>query len=125
MIHRAFLGSIERFIAILIENTNGNLPIWLLKIQLVIIPIKKKNYKYSKNIFFYLIKKGIKCIIDNNKYDLNKKIKKYEKNKIPFIFIIGDNEEKKKKISMRINNKIKILKKEKALSYVLKKNINI
>ncbi|WOX79232.1 threonine--tRNA ligase [Candidatus Shikimatogenerans bostrichidophilus] len=101
IIHRALLGSIERFIGILIEHTKGNIPIWLLKIQLVIIPINKQNLKYSRKIYKTLIKKKIRIIIDKKKKQLNDKIKYYEKNNIPII-IIGNKEEKNKTIFIRI-----------------------
>lgn len=122
MIHRAFLGSIERFIGILLEHTKGDIPFWLFKIQLVIIPIHKNNYLYSNNILLFLIKNGIRCILDNSKKNLNQKIKKYEKKKIPLILIIGDKEVKNNKITIRKNNKIKIYNKKIAIKNIIKYN---
>ncbi|WGH26048.1 MAG: threonine--tRNA ligase [Candidatus Shikimatogenerans bostrichidophilus] len=123
IIHRAFLGSIERFIGILIEHYKGNLPIWLLKIQLIIIPINKNNIKFSMKIFKKLKKKKIRIIIDKNKNNLNKKIKIYEKKHIPFIFIIGDNEEKINSVFIREYKigKLGILNIKNAINYVIKK----
>ncbi|WGH25620.1 MAG: threonine--tRNA ligase [Candidatus Shikimatogenerans bostrichidophilus] len=117
MIHRAYLGSIERFIAILIEHKKGKLPIWLIKTQLVILPVTYKNYNYCKKILCKLLKLKIRAIIDKKKENLNKKIKIYEKKKIPFICIVGDKEEKEKTIYIR--NKKKKIKKINVFKYIL------
>ncbi|WGH25137.1 MAG: threonine--tRNA ligase [Candidatus Shikimatogenerans bostrichidophilus] len=120
MIHRAFLGSIERFIGILIEHKKGYLPLWLLKIQIVIIPIYINHYKYCKFIFNYLIKKKVRCIIDNSYKNLNIKIKKFEKIHIPIMLIVGEKEKVENKIFLRIKNKKnKSLRIKDAFNYIL------
>ncbi|WGH28075.1 MAG: threonine--tRNA ligase [Candidatus Shikimatogenerans bostrichidophilus] len=122
MIHRAYLGSIERFIGILIEHTNGNLPLWLIKIQLIILCINN-NKKYIFSILKKLKKFKINVKIDKKKINLNKKIKKYIKLRIPIIFIIGNKEVKNNTIFIRSYNKDKIgnFSKKNAINYVLKK----
>ncbi|WGH27076.1 MAG: threonine--tRNA ligase [Candidatus Shikimatogenerans bostrichidophilus] len=123
IIHRAYIGSIERFIGILLEHTRGNLPIWLLKIQLIIIPINNNNLKYSYYILNILKKKNIKIKIDKKKKNLNEKIKKYERLHIPYIFIIGDKEVKNNSIFIRSFKKGKIgnFSKRNAIKYIIKK----
>ncbi|MDH3004729.1 MAG: threonine--tRNA ligase [Candidatus Shikimatogenerans sp. JK-2022] len=123
LIHRALIGSIERFLGILLEYNYGLLPIWLLKIQLIIIPINKKFLNYSINIKKYFFKKKVRVNIDIEYDNLNNKIKKYEKLKIPFIFIIGNKEKKNNSIYIRdiFNNKIGEYKKKYIYKYILKK----
>ncbi|MDH3004257.1 MAG: threonine--tRNA ligase [Candidatus Shikimatogenerans sp. JK-2022] len=121
MIHRAFIGSIERFIGILIEHNKGKLPIYLHKIQLVILPIYKTHYKYCEKIYFFCKQKKIRCIIDKSKLNLNIKIKKYDKLNIPIILIIGDKEVYEKKIVIRKSSKKNIiLNLKEAYKYILK-----
>ncbi|WGH26578.1 MAG: His/Gly/Thr/Pro-type tRNA ligase C-terminal domain-containing protein [Candidatus Shikimatogenerans bostrichidophilus] len=123
IIHRAYLGSIERFIAIFLENNKGKIPFELLKIQVIIIPISKNNLKYSILIKKKLIFNKIKVKINKNfKENLNKKIKKYENIKIPFLLIIGNKEEKEKKIFIRKNGigKIGIFTIKKTINYIFK-----
>ncbi|WGH27588.1 MAG: threonine--tRNA ligase [Candidatus Shikimatogenerans bostrichidophilus] len=122
IIHRAYLGSIERFIAIFLENNNGKIPFWLLKINVIILPINRIHLKYSLYIKNILILNNIKTKININfKENLNKKIKKYENIKIPFIFIIGNKEVKKKKIFIRKNEigEIGIFTIKNAINYIL------
>ncbi|BDT61561.1 MAG: hypothetical protein RDO_0890 [Flavobacteriales endosymbiont of Rhyzopertha dominica] len=120
LIHRAYLGSIERFIYILIEHNKGNIPIFLLKKQLVIIPINNNVLNYSKKILNILIKKKIRTIIYNDNNNINKKIKINIKF-IPIIFIIGEKEKNNKTISIIIKNKgnIGTFKIKKAIKYII------
>ncbi|MDH3004487.1 MAG: threonine--tRNA ligase [Candidatus Shikimatogenerans sp. JK-2022] len=119
IIHRALLGSIERFIGILLEN--GKIPFFLFKIQVIILPIFKTHYTYSKKIYNYLKKKKIKIKIDKNKTNLNEKIKKYEKLNIPIILIIGDKELYSNTVIIRtIKNKNKKIKFKNVFKYIFK-----
>ncbi|WGH24955.1 MAG: threonine--tRNA ligase [Candidatus Shikimatogenerans bostrichidophilus] len=121
MIHRALIGSLERFIGILLEHTKGNLPIWLLKIQIIIIPIFIKNhYLYVKDIYKKLTKKKIRICIDKTKSNLNKKIKKYDKLKIPIILIVGDYEIRNKSVYIRHNKQKNNMKLKDAYKYIYK-----
>lgn len=108
IIHRAILGSLERFIGIIIEEYNGKLPLWLAPIKIVVINISIKNLKYSKYILNKLIKNNINSIGYFKNKKINYKIKKYTLQKIPYIIICGNEEKKKKIISVRsfINNNL-------------------
>ncbi|WP_185860047.1 threonine--tRNA ligase [Blattabacterium cuenoti] len=101
MIHRAPLGSLERLIAILIEHTKGNLPLWLVPNQAVILPISDKYIIYAKKILNLMLNHNIRVFIDDRNEKIDKKIRDSEENKIPYMIILGDKEEKNKMISLR------------------------
>ena len=101
MIHWVVLGSIERFVGILLEQYSGNLPPWLAPQQIVILPISEKFYDYGKKVYDYLKIKGFRVEIDNRVESLNKKIRQAEVKKIPYMIIIGKNEEKTGTITVR------------------------
>ncbi len=103
MIHRAPFGSLERFIAILLENTAGNLPLWLSPNQFIILPISEKYEKYCKNVLNLLENDEIRGLIDNRSETISKKIRDAEIQKIPFMLVVGEKESKKKLISVRIH----------------------
>ena len=101
MIHRAPFGSLERFIAILIENTAGNLPLWLAPEQFVILPISEKYHDYAKNVFLELQKYDLNGFIDRRDEKIGKKIRDAEIKKIPFMLIVGENEAVANTLSVR------------------------
>ena len=101
MIHRAPFGSMERFIAILIEHTGGNFPLWLTTNQVSLIPVGEKHKKYSKKVLELLENNEIRATIDDRNETVGKKIRESELNKIPFMLIIGDEEIESKKFSVR------------------------
>ncbi|WP_185882049.1 threonine--tRNA ligase [Blattabacterium cuenoti] len=101
MIHRAPLGSLERLIAILIEHTKGNLPLWLVPNQAVIIPISDKYIIYAKKILNLMLNHNIRVFIDDRNEKIDKRIRDSEENKIPYMIILGEKEEKNKMISLR------------------------
>ncbi|CAL4318887.1 threonine--tRNA ligase [Buchnera aphidicola] len=101
LIHRAILGSIERFIGILIEEYSGKFPFWLSPIQIVVLSINKKINSYTKNIFKILKNNNIRVLLDNSIKNLSKKIKKYIAFKPPYIIICGNKEKKNSTISVR------------------------
>jgi len=101
MIHRAILGSFERFVGIILEHYQGNLPLWLAPIQVVIIPISEKHVTYAEQVQRELIKKGIRVEIDAGGERMQKKIKNAEEQKIPLMLIVGDKEKKAKKVAVR------------------------
>lgn len=100
MIHRALLGSIERFFGLLIEYYAGDFPLWLAPLQIVILPIKDSNLNYSKQIYEKL-KKDFRVEIWEPDETLSKRILNAEKEKIPYMVIIGDKEEKENTIAVR------------------------
>lgn len=125
MIHRAIFGSLERFIAILLEHTSGNLPLWIIPYQAVILTISKNHVNYARNVLNLLSKSNIRIFIDESNEKINKKIKNAEIKKIPFIIIIGDKEKKDNCISIRKHKygELGIFTIEKFIS-LIKKNIN-
>lgn len=101
MIHRAILGSFERFIGILIEHCAGELPFFIAPIQVGIIPISESHLEYAKDIASKLIDLGIDYEIFDKSETLNKRIRTAEKAHIPLILVIGDEEVKNKNVSLR------------------------
>ena len=101
MIHRAPFGSLERFIAILLENTAGNLPIWLIPEQVAILSISEKYEKYTKKVLNLLEINEIRALLDNRSETMGRKIRDAEIKKTPYMIIIGENEEKENCISLR------------------------
>ncbi|ANF52565.1 threonine--tRNA ligase [Chryseobacterium glaciei] len=101
MIHRAPFGSMERFIAILLENTAGDFPLWLSPEQFIILPISEKYADYAKKVSQFLENHDISGQIDNRNEKAGKKIRDAELNKTPFMLVIGENEERDGTISVR------------------------
>lgn len=101
IIHYASFGSLERLIAILLEHTSGNLPIWLSPCKVIIININKECINYSKNILNLLKISNISTEIDIRNESVNKKIREAEIKKIPFMIIIGNKEKKNQMLSVR------------------------
>ncbi|WPO81103.1 threonine--tRNA ligase [Chryseobacterium sp. JJR-5R] len=101
MIHRAPFGSMERFIAILLENTAGDFPLWLSPDQFILLPISEKYVDYAKKVSQFLENHDISGQIDERNEKTGKKIRDAELNKIPFMLVIGENEEENGTISVR------------------------
>ncbi|WP_419870896.1 threonine--tRNA ligase [Chryseobacterium sp. CT-SW4] len=101
MIHRAPFGSMERFIAILIENTAGDFPLWLSPDQYIILPISEKYVDYAKKVSQFLENNDISGQIDERNEKTGKKIRDAELKKIPFMLVVGENEEQNGTISVR------------------------
>jgi threonyl-tRNA synthetase len=101
MIHRAPFGSMERFIALLLEHTGGNFPLWLTPDQAIILPVSEKHEKYAEKVLNSLENDEIRALIDVRNETVGKKIREEEMNKIPFMLIVGENEEEQNTISVR------------------------
>ncbi|MGK0139648.1 MAG: threonyl-tRNA synthetase [Algoriphagus sp.] len=101
MIHRAPFGSLERFIAILIENTAGNFPLWLSPDQIAILPISEKYEDYANELFLELQERDIRGYVDHRDEKIGRKIRDAEVNKIPLMLIVGEKEQNDKKVSVR------------------------
>jgi len=101
MLHRAILGSLERFTGILIEHYEGKFPFWLAPIQLVIATITSKADEYAHKIEEKFIEKGIRVILDSRNEKINYKIREHSVNKIPFIFVVGVNEMDNESVAIR------------------------
>ncbi|MGB5370770.1 MAG: threonine--tRNA ligase, partial [Flavobacteriaceae bacterium] len=101
MIHRAPFGSMERFIALLLEHTGGNFPLWLTPQQAIILSVSEKHEKYAEKVLNSLENNEIRALIDNRNETVGKKIREAEMTKIPFMLIVGENEEANGTISVR------------------------
>ena len=105
MVHRAVLGSYERFLALLIEHYAGAFPVWLSPIQVQIIPISDKHIKYARKILEELEKHNLRVEINEENQTTAKKISSAEKQKIPYMLVVGDKEIKAKKVAVRSRKK--------------------
>jgi threonyl-tRNA synthetase len=105
MIHRALLGSIERFMAVLIEHYAGEFPLWLAPVQVQILPVLEKNTQYSQKIKQELENSSFRAEVGASETTLSKRIREAEMQKIPYILVVGDKEEKNKKIAVRKRGK--------------------
>ena len=101
MIHRAPFGSMERFIALLLEHTGGNFPLWLTPDQAIVLPVSEKHEKYAEKVLSSLENNEIRALIDDRNETVGKKIREAEMNKIPFMLIVGENEEEADTVSVR------------------------
>ncbi|MBT8316041.1 MAG: threonine--tRNA ligase [Lutibacter sp.] len=101
MIHRAPFGSMERFIAVLLEHTGGKFPLWLTPEQVIILPISEKYQKYAENVLHLLENSEIRALVDDRNEKTGRKIRDAELNKIPFMLIVGEQEEKDGTVSVR------------------------
>lgn len=101
MIHRAPFGSMERFIAILLEHTEGNFPLWLSCEQVILLPISEKYEKYAKKVLELFKKYEIRSRIDNRNEKTSRKIRDAEMDKIPYMIILGEREAENNTLSVR------------------------
>lgn len=101
MIHRAPFGSMERFVALLLEHTGGNFPLWLIPDQAIVLPVSEKHEKYAEKVLISLENNEIRALIDNRNETVGKKIREAELKKIPFMLVVGEQEEESKTIAVR------------------------
>lgn len=101
VIHRAILGSSDRFISFLIEETKGVFPLWLAPTQVKILPISEKQDDYCREIFEELQQKGIRVKYDDRNEKVGYKIREAQMQKIPFMLVIGDKEKENKQVAVR------------------------
>ncbi|WP_373059145.1 threonine--tRNA ligase [Zunongwangia sp. H14] len=101
MIHRAPFGSMERFVAILLEHTGGNFPLWLMPEQAIILSLSEKYEKYSEKVLTLLENHEIRARIDNRNETIGKKIREAEVNKFPYMLIVGEQEANDGTVSVR------------------------
>jgi len=101
MIHRAPFGSMERFVAVLIEHTAGNFPLWLTPDQVIVLPISEKYQDYAKKVLNLLNNSEIRALIDDRNEKAGKKIRDAELMKIPFMLVVGEREENEGTVSVR------------------------
>lgn len=101
MIHRAPFGSLERFVAILIENTGGNFPLWLSPDQLAVLPISEKYEDYANELFLRLQEQDLRGYVDHRDEKIGRKIRDAEVHKVPFMIIVGEKEQAEGLVSVR------------------------
>ena len=101
MIHRAPFGSMERFVAILLEHTGGNFPLWLMPEQAIILSVSEKYEKYAQKVLNLLENDEIRALADNRNETVGKKIREAEINKYPYMIIVGEQEEINETITVR------------------------
>ncbi len=101
MIHRAPFGSMERFVALLLEHTGGNFPLWLIPTQAIVLPVSEKHENYAQKVLNSLENHEIRALIDNRNETVGKKIREAEMQKIPFMVIVGEKEVEEGTIAVR------------------------
>ena len=101
MLHRVVLGSMERFFGTLIEHYAGAFPVWLAPVQVKIVPISDVHHKYAKDVYKKLFDNNIRVELDARNEKMNAKIRDAEKEKVPYILVIGDKEVQNKTVSVR------------------------
>lgn len=101
MIHRAPFGSLERFVAVLLEHTAGKLPLWLVPDQVVVLPISEKYNEYAQHVVEVLNDNDVRAIIDDRNEKIGKKIRDNELKRIPYLLIVGEKEASNDEVSVR------------------------
>ena len=101
MIHRAPFGSLERFVAVLIEHTAGHFPLWLTPDQVAILPISEKYNAYADEVRRFLGSKGVRAVVDNRNEKIGRKIRDNEMKRIPYMVIVGEKEAAEGNVAMR------------------------
>lgn len=104
MIHRALLGSLERFFGVLIEHYAGAFPVWLSPTQAAIIPIADRHLDYARKVEAELRKAGLRVMVDDRPERMNAKIRDAQNQKIPYMLVVGDKEEESGQVALRLRN---------------------
>ena len=100
MVHAAIMGSIERFLSILIEHTAGNFPFWLAPVQVKVLPITDTQKKYAEEVQSKLLDAGIRSEIDTRPESLGRKIRDAKMEKLPYLIVIGEKEQKENTVTL-------------------------
>jgi threonyl-tRNA synthetase len=101
MIHRALMGSYERFIGILLEHFGGELPLWLAPVQVIILPIADRHLLYGENLRARLVSLNMRAELDDRSESIGRKIRDAEMRKIPFMLVVGDREQEAGEVGVR------------------------
>ncbi|MBA3075624.1 MAG: threonine--tRNA ligase [Anaerolineae bacterium] len=104
MVHRALLGSLERFFGVLIEHYAGAFPVWLSPVQAVLIPISDRHNDYANSVAKKLKEKGIRVTVDERSERMNAKIRDAQNQKIPYMLVVGDKEMENGQVALRMRN---------------------
>ncbi len=105
MIHRAPFGSMERFVAVLLEHCAGDFPLWLTTDQVSILPISEKFNEYAEKVSKFLNNYDIRAFVDDRNEKIGKKIRESELKKIPFMLVVGEKEMENNEVSVRQRGK--------------------
>jgi threonyl-tRNA synthetase len=101
MIHRALMGSYERFIGILLEHVGGELPVWLTPVQAILLPISDRHLDYAAGVQARLVEAGVRVELDDRTESVGRKIRDAELRKIPYMLVVGDREAEQDEVSVR------------------------
>jgi threonyl-tRNA synthetase len=126
MLHRAVLGSIERFMGILIEHYAGKFPLWLSPVQIVIIPVSEKFVSYALDVEKKFRNSGLRVEVDLSDEKLGYKIRQAQQSKVPYMFVVGEKEVSTDSVSVRHRDRGEegIHKLEEILKRILEENKN-
>ncbi|MFC1912959.1 threonine--tRNA ligase [Chloroflexota bacterium] len=104
MVHRTVLGSMERFLASLVEHYEGNFPVWLAPIQVMVIPVADRHFDYASELRIDLKREGIRAEVDTRSERINLKIRQAQLDKIPYMLVVGDKEVDAATVSVRLRS---------------------
>jgi threonyl-tRNA synthetase len=104
VLHRAVTGTTERFLGVIIEHFAGAFPVWLNPVQAVLIPIADRHMEYCKNLAIKLKAEGLRVEVDERSERMNSKIRDAQKQKIPYMLVVGDQEMDNKQVALRLRN---------------------
>jgi len=104
MVHRALLGSMERFFAVLLEHHGGNFPVWLSPVQVMILPIAERHQSYAEQLEKSIREAGLRVVLDASSNTLNYRIRNAQNQKVPFMVVVGDKEVEANQVSVRLRN---------------------
>ncbi len=105
VIHRAIFGSLERFIAILIEHFAGAFPLWLAPVQAIVLPIADRHLDYAQEVAAELDEAGLRAEVDDRQEKVNYKIREAQLQKIPYMLVVGDREVADRAVAVRSQKK--------------------
>jgi threonyl-tRNA synthetase len=101
MIHRALMGSFERFIGILVEHYAGEFPLWLAPLQVLVLPIADRHLEYARDVERALRDAGVRAEVDDRAESIGKKIREGELRKAPYMLVVGDREVESREVGLR------------------------
>ncbi|MDK2910344.1 MAG: threonyl-tRNA synthetase [Bacteroidales bacterium] len=105
MIHRAIFGSIERFVAVMIEHTAGKFPVWLAPTQAIVLPVSEKYHEYAEKVLTLLKNYDIRALIDDRNEKMGRKIRDAELQRVPFMLVVGEKEQNEETVAVRRQGK--------------------
>ena len=125
MIHRAIAGSLERFMAIIIEHFAGDFPVWLAPVQAKVIPVSEDQNEYAKDLFGKLFDAGVRVEIDNSDNNLGKKVRNAKVERVPYILIVGKKEQEEESVTVeqKDGTKVGVMKIDEAVQFLREKSI--